>query len=87
MGFSYPPSFRACAPPYAPFTRSMHLSPVIRLQAPGQAPEAPPDPIKSGQAKVKANRRAAGGSVRIRFLTERAPARLDSLRPSEKANP
>lgn len=40
----------------------MHLSPVIRLRAPGQAAKTSPEPIKSTQGKVKANRRAAGGT-------------------------
>ena len=32
------------------------------IAAPGQAPETSPGPVKSGQARVKANRQAAGGT-------------------------
>lgn len=73
------PFVRLCATlcPFHPFHD--HL-PVIRLQAPGQAPETSPGPVKSGQAKVKANQRAAGGSVRIRFLTEPASGRRNAHR-------
>ena len=61
MGFPVLPLFVLVRLPtrfhpfHAPF-------PATRLQTPGQTPEAPPDPTKSTQGKVKANRRAAGGT-------------------------